>query len=44
MLAGDIASKYFRGILFCNGPVAFRNGVVRPLFEDRNVHLRNSDL
>ena len=30
--------------LFCNGPVPLRNGVVRPLFEERNVHLCSSDL
>ena len=34
----------FCWIFFCNGAVPFRNGVVRPLFEDRNVHLRGSDL
>ena len=28
MLAGDITSKYVGGFLFCNGLVAFRNGIL----------------
>ena len=32
------------GDFFCSGSVLFRNGIMRLLFEDRNVHLCNSDL
>ena len=34
----------FLQIFDCNGSVPCRKGIVRPLFEYRNVHLRSSDL
>ena len=36
--------KIFSGIFSCSGSVPFRSGIVRPLFEDRNMHLRSNDL